>query len=42
VSSAQRLAQVVEQMSGARFQIEVFPAGQLALPFNLFESASKT
>jgi len=40
-TTAQRLAQVVEEMSGGRFRIEVFPAGQLALPFDLFEAASK-
>jgi TRAP-type mannitol/chloroaromatic compound transport system substrate-binding protein len=40
-TAAHRLAQVVEEMSGGRFRIQVFPAGQLALPFDLFESASK-
>jgi len=40
-TTAHRLAQVVEETSGGRFRIEVFPAGQLALPFDLFESASK-
>jgi hypothetical protein len=40
-TTALRLAQVVEEMSGGRFRIDVFPAGQLALPFDLFEAASK-
>ena len=40
-TTALRLAQVVEEMSGGRFRIEIFPAGQLALPFDLFEAASR-
>jgi TRAP-type mannitol/chloroaromatic compound transport system substrate-binding protein len=40
-TAALRLAQVVEEMSGGRFRIEVFPSGQLALPFDVFEAASK-
>ena len=40
-TAALRLAQVVEEISGGRFRIEVFPSGQLALPFDVFEAASK-
>jgi TRAP-type mannitol/chloroaromatic compound transport system substrate-binding protein len=40
-TTAMRLAQIVEETSGGRFRIEVFPSGQLALPFDLFEAASK-
>jgi len=39
--SAHRLAQVVEEMSGGRFRIEVFPGGQIMQPFECFEAASK-
>jgi len=39
--SALRLAKVVEEMSGGRFQIEVFPAGQIMPPFGCFDAASK-
>jgi TRAP-type mannitol/chloroaromatic compound transport system substrate-binding protein len=31
--AAHRLAQVVEEMSGGRFRIEVFPGGQIIGPF---------
>jgi TRAP-type mannitol/chloroaromatic compound transport system substrate-binding protein len=39
--AAQRLAQLVEEMSGGRFRIEVFPGGQIMQPFELFGAASK-
>src|SRR5262245_50421354 len=38
--SAQRLAQVVEEMSGGRFRIEVFPGGQIMQPFECFDATS--
>jgi TRAP-type mannitol/chloroaromatic compound transport system substrate-binding protein len=39
--AAQRLAQVVEETSGGRFRIEVFPGGQIMQPLECFEAASK-
>jgi TRAP-type mannitol/chloroaromatic compound transport system substrate-binding protein len=39
--SAQRLATVVEEMSGGRFRMEVFPGGQIMPPFECFEATSK-
>jgi TRAP-type mannitol/chloroaromatic compound transport system substrate-binding protein len=39
--AAQRLAQVVEEISGGRFRIEVFPGGQIMPPFACFEAASQ-
>ena len=39
--AAQRLATVVEEMSGGRFRIEVFPGGQIMQPFECFDAASK-
>jgi TRAP-type mannitol/chloroaromatic compound transport system substrate-binding protein len=39
--AAQRLAQVLEEASGGRFRIEVFPGGQIMQPFDCFEAASK-
>ena len=39
--AAQRLAQVVEEMSGGRFRIEVFPGGQIMPPFDCFDAASR-
>src|SRR6266849_9767978 len=39
--AAQRLATVVEEMSGGRFRIEVFPGGQIIPPFDCFDAASK-
>ena len=39
--AAQRLAKVVEEMSGGRFRIEVFPGGQIMPPFECFDAASK-
>jgi TRAP-type mannitol/chloroaromatic compound transport system substrate-binding protein len=38
---AQRLAKVVEEMSGGRFRIEVFPGGQIMQPLECFDAASK-
>ena len=39
--AAQRLAKAVEEMSGGRFRIEVFPGGQIMLPFACFDAASQ-
>ncbi len=39
--SAQRLAKRVEEMSGGRFAIEVFPAGQLMPPLACFDETAK-
>lgn len=39
--SAQRLARLVEQMSAGRFAIEVFPAGQLMPPLNVFDACAQ-
>jgi TRAP-type mannitol/chloroaromatic compound transport system substrate-binding protein len=39
--AAQRLAKVVEETSGGRFRIEVFPGGQILPMFSCFEAASK-
>jgi TRAP-type mannitol/chloroaromatic compound transport system substrate-binding protein len=39
--AAQRLAQAVEEMSGGRFRIEVFPAGQIMPAFDCFDAASQ-
>jgi TRAP-type mannitol/chloroaromatic compound transport system substrate-binding protein len=39
--TAQRLAKVVEETSGGRFRIEVFPGGQIMQPFDCFDAASK-
>jgi TRAP-type mannitol/chloroaromatic compound transport system substrate-binding protein len=39
--AAQRLAKIVEEMSGGRFRIEVFPGGQIMQPFECFDAASK-
>jgi TRAP-type mannitol/chloroaromatic compound transport system substrate-binding protein len=41
LGAAQRLAKVVEDTSGGRFRIEVFPAGQIMPPFECFDAASK-
>jgi TRAP-type mannitol/chloroaromatic compound transport system substrate-binding protein len=38
---AQRLAKVIEEMSGGRFRIEVFPGGQIMQPLECFDAASK-
>ena len=39
--AATRLAQVVEETSGGRFRIEVFPGGQIVQPLECFDAASK-
>jgi TRAP-type mannitol/chloroaromatic compound transport system substrate-binding protein len=39
--SAQRLARLVDEMSGNRFRIEVFPGGQIMAPFECFDATSK-
>jgi len=39
--AAQRLAKVVEEMSGGQFRIEVFPGGQIMPPFGCFDAASQ-
>ena len=39
--AARRVATVVEEMSGGRFQIEVFPSGQIMQPFECFDAASQ-
>ena len=39
--AAERLAKVLEEMSGGRFRIEVFPGGQIMPPFECFDAASK-
>jgi TRAP-type mannitol/chloroaromatic compound transport system substrate-binding protein len=39
--AAQRLAKIVEEMSGGRFRIEVFPGGQIMAPFDCFDAASQ-
>jgi TRAP-type mannitol/chloroaromatic compound transport system substrate-binding protein len=39
--AAQRLAKIVDEMSGGRFRIEVFPGGQIMPPFACFDAASQ-
>jgi TRAP-type mannitol/chloroaromatic compound transport system substrate-binding protein len=39
--AAQRLGKVVEEMSGGRFRIEVFPGGQIMQAFECFDAASQ-
>ena len=39
--AAQRLAKVVEETSGGRFRIEVFPGGQIMPPLDCFDAASQ-
>ncbi len=39
--AAQRLAKVVEETSGGRFRIEVFPGGQIMPPFTCFDATSQ-
>jgi TRAP-type mannitol/chloroaromatic compound transport system substrate-binding protein len=39
--AAQQLAKVVEEMSGGRFRIEVFPGGQIMPPLGCFDAASQ-
>jgi TRAP-type mannitol/chloroaromatic compound transport system substrate-binding protein len=38
--SAQRLAQLVDQLSSGRFRIDVFPAGQIVAPLGVFDACS--
>ena len=38
--AAQQLAKIVEETSGGRFRIEVFPGGQIMPPFDCFDAAS--
>src|SRR3970282_1858510 len=38
---AQRLAKIVDEMSGGRFRIEVFAGGQIMPPFACFDAASQ-
>jgi TRAP-type mannitol/chloroaromatic compound transport system substrate-binding protein len=38
---ANRLARIVDEMSGGRFRIEVFPGGQIMPPLDCFDAASK-
>jgi TRAP-type mannitol/chloroaromatic compound transport system substrate-binding protein len=39
--AAQRLGKVVEEISGGRFRIEVFPGGQIMQSFECFDAASQ-
>ena len=39
--AAQRLGKVVEEMSGGRFRIEVFPGGQIMPDFACFDATSQ-
>jgi TRAP-type mannitol/chloroaromatic compound transport system substrate-binding protein len=39
--AAQRLARVVEETSGGRFQIEVYPGGQIMPPLGCFDATSQ-
>src|SRR5262245_42559946 len=39
--AAQRLAKIVEEMSGGRLKIEVFASGQIVQAFECFDAASK-
>jgi TRAP-type mannitol/chloroaromatic compound transport system substrate-binding protein len=39
--AAHRLAKAVEEMSGGRFRIEIFPGGQIMQPFECFDAASQ-
>jgi TRAP-type mannitol/chloroaromatic compound transport system substrate-binding protein len=39
--AAQKLAKVVDEMSGGRFKIEIFPGGQLMSIFECFDGASR-
>jgi TRAP-type mannitol/chloroaromatic compound transport system substrate-binding protein len=39
--SAIRLGKVVDEMSGGRFHIEVYPGGQIMPPFECFDATSK-
>ena len=39
--AAQLLGKIVDEMTGGRFRIEVFPGGQIMPPFECFDAASK-
>src|SRR5262249_17353170 len=39
--SAKELARVVEETSGGRFRIEVYPGGQIMPPFGCFDATSR-
>ena len=39
--AAQRLARIVDEMSGGRFRIDVYPGGQIMPPFECFDATSK-
>jgi TRAP-type mannitol/chloroaromatic compound transport system substrate-binding protein len=39
--AAERLGKIVDEMSGGRFRIEVFPGGQIMPPFECFDAASR-
>jgi TRAP-type mannitol/chloroaromatic compound transport system substrate-binding protein len=39
--SAQAFAKIVEETTGGRFRIEVFPGGQIMQPFECFDAASQ-
>lgn len=39
--AAQRLATIVDEMSGGRFRIEVFPGGQIMPPFECFDAPTR-
>jgi TRAP-type mannitol/chloroaromatic compound transport system substrate-binding protein len=39
--AAERLGRVVEEMTGGRFRIEVFPGGQIMPPLDCFDAASR-
>jgi TRAP-type mannitol/chloroaromatic compound transport system substrate-binding protein len=39
--AALRLAKIVDETSGGRFRIEVFPGGQIMQPFDCFEATSR-
>jgi TRAP-type mannitol/chloroaromatic compound transport system substrate-binding protein len=39
--AAQQLGKAVDEMSGGRFRIEVFPGGQIMPPFECFDAASR-
>jgi len=41
LGAAQRLAKAVDEMSGGRFRMEVFPGGQIMEPFACFDAASQ-
>src|SRR5688572_19954229 len=39
--AAQRMAKVVDEISGGRFRIDVFPGGQIMQPFECFDAAAQ-